>query len=299
MSGKPIYRPAIGVASYDVAQFSYALPDLSNVHSGSGMASVWQRNVQAGSEILVPPSERFVLLARTGPSYRQFCRISGRAIDCRVSPDFLITLPAGVESFWGGCPEMVRGWFHLHFEPKVVVAASEEFGCDLDAVMLQPHRDLRHLVMAAIDLTRKVSPSALVWDSLMWLILHQLANVARTGRDAIPRGVQQLAPWQARRAIEYMRENLDRDVALAELADLCHISQYHFARGFRNSVGQPPHRYLMLMRLDRARDLLANSTMPVIEVALSVGYQTPQAFARAFRKVCGATPSAFRKEAGQ
>jgi len=95
--------------------------------------------------------------------------------------------------------------------------------------------------------------------------------------------------------IEYLRTNIERDVRIAELAALVNLSPFHFARNFRNAVGQPPYRYQIMMRMHRARDLLINTRMSVIEIALAVGYDTPQAFSRTFRQWLSVSPSAYRQ----
>ena len=92
-----------------------------------------------------------------------------------------------------------------------------------------------------------------------------------------------------------MREHLEEPVALDELAALVSLSRFHFATAFRLATGRSPHQWLVDERIGRARALLPHSGIPVTEVALSVGYQTPSSFAAAFRKSTGATPSEFRR----
>jgi AraC-like DNA-binding protein len=82
---------------------------------------------------------------------------------------------------------------------------------------------------------------------------------------------------------------------LQELADLVGRSRFHFCRAFRDATGRTPPQALMLLRVKRARQLLANPANSVTEVALAVGYQTPSAFALAFRRAVGETPAAYRK----
>src|SRR6266403_861398 len=65
-----------------------------------------------------------------------------------------------------------------------------------------------------------------------------------------------LAPWQSRRAQEMMRSRLDEAVPLAELARALSLSQSHFARAFKQTTGQPPHRWLMEQRIDKVKQLL-------------------------------------------
>lgn len=93
-----------------------------------------------------------------------------------------------------------------------------------------------------------------------------------------------------------MRDHHAEDVALARLAGLVGLSQFHFARAFRQSVGAPPARHLATIRLECAQRLLANPRIPVTEIAGLVGYDSPQALARAFRREYGVSPTSYRRE---
>lgn len=104
-----------------------------------------------------------------------------------------------------------------------------------------------------------------------------------------------LADWQVRKVTAYMREHLDEPVGLDVLAGLVGLSRFHFCTAFRQATGATPHAWLVQMRIERARQLLADPALPVTEVALAVGYETPSSFAAAFRKLTGVTPSAFRQ----
>jgi AraC family transcriptional regulator len=104
-----------------------------------------------------------------------------------------------------------------------------------------------------------------------------------------------LAAWQVKRVTGYMRENLDKDIALQELADTVGLSRFYFCSAFRMATGYTPHEWLTRLRIENARQLLAIQTMPITEIALAVGYQTPSAFAAAFRRLMGASPREYRR----
>jgi AraC family transcriptional regulator len=104
-----------------------------------------------------------------------------------------------------------------------------------------------------------------------------------------------LADWQVKKVTSYMREHLDEEIGLEELATIVNLSRFHFCTAFRRATGQTPHNWLVMQRIGQARRLLAIPELPVTEVALAVGYQTPSSFAAAFRKLVGVTPSEFRR----
>jgi AraC family transcriptional regulator len=98
-----------------------------------------------------------------------------------------------------------------------------------------------------------------------------------------------------RRAIEFMHDNFSRELALEEIASAAYLSEYHFARLFKQITGVTPHVYLANVRLERARRLLADTALPISEVASMVGYQSQSHFSKMFRSVTGITPKAYRE----
>jgi len=108
----------------------------------------------------------------------------------------------------------------------------------------------------------------------------------------------ELPAYRLRRVMQYVQANLQRELRLAELSALVHMSPYHFARLFKRSTGVPPHRFLVGCRIDAARALLAARAAPIAEIAQFVGFRTPSHFTTTFRRVTGMTPSAYRSEAG-
>jgi AraC family transcriptional regulator len=98
------------------------------------------------------------------------------------------------------------------------------------------------------------------------------------------------------RALEYIDKNLERSIELCELADVAHFSRFHFHRIFSAWLGETFGEYLRRRRLEVAASrLLAQRRLPVFSVALSVGFGSTEAFARAFKRRFGCTPTDWRK----
>jgi AraC-like DNA-binding protein len=108
----------------------------------------------------------------------------------------------------------------------------------------------------------------------------------------------ELPACRLRRVTQHIQENLQRELRLAELSGLVHMSPYHFARLFKRTTGVPPHRFLVRRRIDVARALLEARTVPIAEIAGLVGFRTPSHFTTTFRRVTGLTPSEYRRGAG-
>lgn len=104
-----------------------------------------------------------------------------------------------------------------------------------------------------------------------------------------------LAPWQERRAKELLLANLDGKLGLEDLAQSCGLSRAHFARAFKASTGVTPMYWLLTQRLQRARNLLLNSGLPIEDIAHHCGFADQSHFTRAFTKHTGSTPGAWRR----
>jgi AraC family transcriptional regulator len=104
-----------------------------------------------------------------------------------------------------------------------------------------------------------------------------------------------LAPWQVKRAKDILESRVNGDITIEELARQCGLSRSHFARAFRESTGKPPHRWLMELRLERARELLSNSTLSLGDIAERCGFADQSHFTRAFSAAMGVLPSAWRR----
>lgn len=104
-----------------------------------------------------------------------------------------------------------------------------------------------------------------------------------------------LAPWQCRRAEAMLRARLGGRVELALLARECRLSARHFSRAFRHSFGTSPYRWLVERRVERARQLLAESVMPIAEIAVASGFADQSHFTRVFSRHVGASPAAWRR----
>ncbi len=104
-----------------------------------------------------------------------------------------------------------------------------------------------------------------------------------------------LPPRILRRALERLRSENDADVSLAALAADAGLSRFHFCRAFKESTGMPPHVWLRQYRVEQAKAMLRDPTTPVITVAVALGYASQTAFAAAFKKLTGASPTEFRR----
>ena len=96
------------------------------------------------------------------------------------------------------------------------------------------------------------------------------------------------------RAKDRMDAASDEDWPVERLANVSGVSEAHFARSFKEAFGVPPHRYLLTRRIERAKSLLRDTDVPIIEVAFQTGWNSLGTFGRVFRDVTGESPSELR-----
>jgi AraC family transcriptional regulator len=104
-----------------------------------------------------------------------------------------------------------------------------------------------------------------------------------------------LSGSRLRRATEFVNEYLERDLSLADIAGAAGLSQFHFARAFKQTTGLTPHKYLTERRVERAKRLLAGGGLPLVEVASRSGFKNQSHFTTLFRSHTGLTPKAWRE----
>jgi AraC-like DNA-binding protein len=109
-------------------------------------------------------------------------------------------------------------------------------------------------------------------------------------------GVSGLAKWRLKRAIDYIQEHLAEPIGLAQMAASAGLSRMHFAAQFRLATGMRPHEYLLRRRTERAQNLLSASTLPLVEVALEVGFKSQSHFTTVFTGLVGKTPKNWRQQ---
>jgi AraC family transcriptional regulator len=144
--------------------------------------------------------------------------------------------------------------------------------------------------------------SAILADALRLAILTRRASrptaVERNETDQADdercRSVRSLQKWRLKRVLQYVDENLAGKITLQQLAAVAGLSRMHFAAQFRAAVGMRPHDYLLNRRIDRAQELLRRADVSLVDVALTVGFQTQAHFTTVFKRFVGDTPYQWR-----
>ncbi|NKB16120.1 MAG: helix-turn-helix transcriptional regulator [Sphingomonadales bacterium] len=107
-----------------------------------------------------------------------------------------------------------------------------------------------------------------------------------------------LTGWQERRATEYLSANLGSEGSLKEIAAQCGLSTSHFCKAFKETMGIPPHQWLIRRRIEVAKVFLKAPSLSLAEVALECGFADQSHFTRVFTRIVGMGPGAWRRNCG-
>ncbi|CAM2152989.1 AraC family transcriptional regulator [Pararobbsia alpina] len=128
-------------------------------------------------------------------------------------------------------------------------------------------------------------------------LLHdapQLSRVLSQGSRQSASGAM-LAPWRMRKVLAFIDANLGRPLSLQMVADASGLSKMHFAALFRSSTGLSPSEFVAQRRIEKAQEVLLCTPIPVVEIALSLGFQTQAHFSTVFKRLIGEAPSEWRR----
>jgi AraC family transcriptional regulator len=153
----------------------------------------------------------------------------------------------------------------------------------------------RALHTAGIDI-RKLECSA---ENAMRLAV--VASLVETLTPSIPamaprRAVPALSKWRLSRVQAYIDGHICEAITLDNLAATAGLSRMYFSRQFQAATGLSPHEYVLRKRIERAQHRLAATVDPLVDIGLSVGFQTQAHFTTVFKKIVGHTPLQWRRE---
>lgn len=180
------------------------------------------------------------------------------------------------------------------------IALEQNFSAKVEFIETYERRDslIRHIGLALVTEASAREPVGRMYaESLaQTLILHLLKNYTVTG--SLPHSATNsggLSGLKLRLAKEFINEHLEEEITLAVVSSAVGLSQFHFARAFRRSTGLTPQQYLVSQRIHRAKELLINGDLPLVQVGIQAGFKNQSHFTTVFRKFTALTPKAFRE----
>jgi AraC-like DNA-binding protein len=95
--------------------------------------------------------------------------------------------------------------------------------------------------------------------------------------------------------ISFMSLHLSEPLSVADMAERAGLSASRFSQVFRDRFGRPPHQFLLHLRIQRAQDLLQHTGLTLQQIAVQCGFTDVHHFAKAFKRIAGHTPGAYRR----
>ncbi len=240
--------------------------------------------------------------------------------------EHLVTIALG-----GGCDGEIRTASGFRARGKTrgsvcVIPSGQTFAATLEspsehlAIYLEPSLVLRAAsefrAPGGVEVVERCSPSDPVISSVGMALLAELESEGLGGRlyaeslanllavhllrhyTAAGGGAQRftggLSGQKLRRVMAYIADNCESDLSLADLARVAGMSTFHFAREFKRTTGTTPHQCVIKFRVERAKSLLTESEMPLVEVSSRAGFSHQSHFTRLFRRLTGTTPQSYR-----
>jgi AraC-like DNA-binding protein len=245
-----------------------------NFQIAQGVRTEWKSGMRSGCDVIAPG---YVSLNAAQENF-----------NCRVAPvSESVTLHVEMSVDW---IKEVRERETNHLQ---------EVNGELLPMMGVWHKKLNRLSMeislalASVDTFCALQIEQLLLELAIGLI-HQAHPLSV---ELEPRG--KLPASSVKRVIDYINDQLAAPHSLDELATTAGFSAFHFARLFKATLGLTPHQYLTWQRILRAQLLLANGSMPMIQIATQLGFDSSSHFAATFRKFTGVTPTSFRAARSQ
>jgi AraC family transcriptional regulator len=220
-----------------------------------------------------------------------------------IGPRRICLTPGDATAQWqhAGHPEILQ----VYLRQSVYEAAvSEIYGCDSSVAELVPRFAILDplLEQLAIAITNALrdgnAEDGLYIDTIAQMMAVHLARTHSSRSKPVRLlPAKPLAGWKMRRVIEFIEDNLEGDLSLQSMAAEVDISPLYLARAFKAAVGQSPHQYVLARRIERAKELLRNTDLPVVDVALSSGFSSQSHLSHWFIRQIGVSPAVYRRQA--
>lgn len=298
-SDRPVVHAVNVVREGRVEPFLDSCPAESSVLTHWGGIEFEDYTVPA---VFIPSHEHpeaFLHLVLKG-SVRYEVNTAGRSLRFTSRPGTLFLLPRGTvdEVNWTGPTQRVAVAIHSSLLTQALEQTAHK-----SEIELTEHWNLmdRHISALLLEMMADLddnSPAGTIYGESLANTLAVYLVRRYAARQIEPVTYKAgLARYRLKRVLDYIQASLDKDISLAELAAIAGMSPHYFSKLFKLSTGRAPHNYVLMQRIERAKQRLRDPKCTIIDAGLDVGFQNPSHFSRMFRKLEGTTPSTYRQVA--
>ncbi len=241
----------------------------------------------------------YISVTLSGP-LRIEARLGGEKIRARVLPGQSMIIAAGRSNVWRWDQPTEEAHVFLRADFLKSVADFVGIGCaEISDRIAFSDTSLRHTILALADeMTRFGNISTVFFDMAAELLARRvLFRHCQRDLKRLAGSSGVLTARQLRRVLTLVHDRLEDDITLDDLAGAAGLSRFHFVRAFKAAVGKPPHRWLVGLRIERAKELLIGSDTPIIDVAARVGFDSQSHFGQVFLDQVGMCPREWRRNA--
>jgi AraC family transcriptional regulator len=245
--------------------------------------------------------EHTVLIVLSDGARGEFLTDSGSGLCGTHSKGSVAVIPSGLEH--QAILDQPSEHLSLFIDPAVINrAATDSSAGRFELIERYSHNDnvILNIGLSLKDeLYSEGLSGRLYADSLANLLAVHLLRHYSTPIKETNQFYGGISAAKLRRVTDYIADNYAQDLRIDELAGVANMSAFHFVREFKRTTGTTPHQYLIKFRVDKAKLLLANEELPLIEVGLRTGFSHQSHFTRLFRRETGITPQSYRNQSAR
>lgn len=284
-------------------------------------ANQWSENSSSQFSISTTPRQKNIILEhlQNPAGEGSYCNNAGHTVFISLAPrpieyvqvqdgkthtglyqrgEILIT-PANTPLFvrWKGDENCLQIQLTTEFLQSI---AQETLNQNSDRLELLPGFQIRDAQIEAIAMMlfaehqQEHTDNGLYLDSLTNVLAVNLLRHHTASKPQLSIYEGGLSTRQLGKVLDYIDAYLDKNIRLANLAQLLGMSPFHFSRLFKQSIGMTPHQYLSQQRVERAKQLLKKTDRLIIDIALECGFSSHSHLSKQFRQITGITPKAYR-----
>ena len=226
-------------------------------------------------------------------------RLDGGKLRCSpMSPGLFNFIPAerDLEALWQAEVELLSIYLPPIILERTILENSDRDPQSIELIDRLAIRDplLEQLTYAFKNEIDARTSDRLYLESLQTMLCAHLLRHHCSTKVVTTEVSGGLSSLKLRQVIDYIRENLERDLSLTQLAKVAHVSSHHFGKLFKQSMGVTPHQYVMKCRIEKAKQLLVNRQITIAEVSLATGFCHQSHFNNVFRRYTTVTPRQYR-----